>query len=140
MYLLIPYLLIALIGCGNKSTTVFSTTPKTQATELIKTGFTKEQRIIADQIISVFENDTPNIQYGYAENLYDGRGITAGRAGFTSATADMLEVIERYTARVPNNPLAIYLPRLKTLAIDESGSTKDLEGLERKWKEERKRR
>ena len=35
-----------------------------------------------------------------------GRGVTAGRAGFTSATADLLDVVERYTARVPGNPLA----------------------------------
>lgn len=125
--------LTTFIGCGNKTTaTSIPPSPKTEA--YLSTGFDKEQRIIADQIISIFENDTPNIQYGYAEKLYDGRGITAGRAGFTSATADMLEVIERFTTLTPNNPLAIYLPRLKKLAKNESGSTKGLEGLERKWK------
>jgi chitosanase len=140
MYFFIRYLLvlITLVGCGNKtsSTAVETATksPSSNKTNLVKIGFSKEQRIIADQIISVFENDTPKIQYGYAENLYDGRGITAGRAGFTSATADMLEVIERYTALTPDNSLAIYLPRLRVLAKNESGSTKGLEGLERKWK------
>jgi len=95
--------------------------------------FTQEQRIIADQIISVFENNTPEIQYGYAENLNDGRGITAGRAGFTSATGDLLLVVERYTQRVPGNPLARYLPRLRQLARAESGATAGLEGLEDAW-------
>ena len=83
----------------------------------------------------MFENDTPAIQYGYAENLHDGRGITAGRAGFTSATGDMLLVVERYTQRVPNNPLARYLSRLRELARDQSDSTVGLEGLETAWRE-----
>ncbi len=98
-------------------------------------GFTQEQRTIADQIISVFENNTPEIQYGYAENLDDGRGITAGRAGFTSATGDLLLVVERYTQRVPNNPLAVYLPRLRELARDENDSTTGLDGLNAAWRE-----
>lgn len=97
--------------------------------------FTQEQRIIADQIISVFENNIPEIQYGYVENLNDGRGITAGRAGFTSATGDLLLVVERYTQLVPNNQLAIYLPRLRELARDQSDSTTGLEGLETAWRE-----
>lgn len=95
--------------------------------------FTEEQRVLADQIISVFENNTPEIDYGYAENLDDGRGITAGRAGFTSATGDMLTVVERYTERVPGNPLAGYLPRLRELAAEESGAVDGLEGLESAW-------
>ena len=97
--------------------------------------FTPEQRNIADQIISVFENNTPVIQYSYAENLGDGRGITAGRAGFTSATSDMLEVIERYTEISPANSLAAYLPRLRELDETNSGSTQGLEGLVEIWAE-----
>jgi chitosanase len=50
----------------------------------------------AEQIISSFENSTTVIQYGYAENLHDGRGITAGRAGFTSGTDDLLAVVQLY--------------------------------------------
>jgi len=95
--------------------------------------FTDEQRVLADQIISVFENNTPEIDYAYAENLDDGRGITAGRAGFTSATGDMLIVVERYTLLIPGNPLAVYLPRLRELAAQESDSTDGLEGLEDAW-------
>ena len=119
-------ILVTLSSCGKGSIN-----PNTQDGIV----FSREQRIIADQIISVFENNTPVIQYGYAENLHDGRGITAGRAGFTSATGDMLEVIERYTIVVPNNPLAVYLPRLRELAESEDGSTQGLEGLEEIWHE-----
>jgi chitosanase len=36
------------------------------------------------QITSCFENDTPNLQWDYAEDLDDGRGWTCGIAGFTS--------------------------------------------------------
>src|SRR5579862_8416717 len=50
---------------------------------------TSAQRRRADQIISVFENDTIELQYGYTEELDDGRGLTAGRAGFTTATGDL---------------------------------------------------
>ncbi|MGE3802961.1 MAG: chitosanase, partial [Candidatus Kapaibacterium sp.] len=96
--------------------------------------FTSEQRRVADQIVSLFENDTTAIQYGYAENINDGRGITAGRAGFTTATGDLLLVVERYTNVVPANGLAQYLPRLRELADAESGSTSGLEGLEVAWK------
>jgi hypothetical protein len=39
------------------------------------------------QITSTFENSTLELQYDYVENIGDGRGITAGRAGFTSALA-----------------------------------------------------
>jgi chitosanase len=95
--------------------------------------FTAEQRLLADQIISVFENETPDIDYAYAENLDDGRGITAGRAGFTSATGDMLLVVERYTQLVPQNPLAVYLPRLRELAEAESEAVDGLENLITAW-------
>lgn len=97
--------------------------------------FDSQQRIVADQIISVFENNTPVIQYGYAKNLNDGRGITAGRAGFTSATGDMLAVIERYSAKVPVNYLAAYLPALRELSANRDSSTDQLNHLEISWRD-----
>jgi chitosanase len=98
-------------------------------------GLTPAQRRIADQIISVFENDTTELQYGYVEALEDGRGWTAGRAGFTTATGDLVLVVERYVARVPDSPLKTYLPRLKALAEAEDGSIEGLEGLSERWTE-----
>ncbi len=109
------------------------------------TGFNweKEQRLIADQFISIFENGVTTIQYGYAENIGDGRGITAGRAGFTSATGDMLIVINKYSKLKPNNPLVqytdelAYLVKLRYEIGDKKGSssTKNLGGLIEAWKE-----
>lgn len=129
------FIIMALFLVGYAYRTFNGSPPQEESATPGKAGFTAGQRVIADQIISVFENDTPEIRYGYAENLGDGRGITAGRAGFTSATADMLEVVERFTALEPENPLAAYLPRLRALAAHESGSTEGLEGLEQKWRE-----
>jgi len=119
-------LLMGMLGCSDDKVVKNNNDPSTVV-------FTEEQRVLADQIISVFENNTPEIDYAYAENLDDGRGITAGRAGFTSATGDMLIVVERYTQLVPENPLAVYLPRLRELAAQESGSVDGLENLENAW-------
>jgi chitosanase len=95
------------------------------------TDSTKKTR--AAEIISSFENSTTDIQYGYTAVLKDGRGITAGRAGFTTGTHDLLQVVQRYTANMPGNTLAQYLPALK--AVDGTDSIKDLDGLPKAWKQ-----
>jgi chitosanase len=87
----------------------------------------------AEALTSLFENSTTEIQYAYVEDIHDGRGFTAGRAGFTTATGDALEVIELYTMRVPANPLARYLPRLRVLAHAERGSVVGLGGFAAAW-------
>jgi len=91
-------------------------------------GLTAEQRSRADQLINNFEHGTTKFQYGTAEALDDGRGITFGRAGFTTKSGDGHELIERYVIANPGTPLAQYLPRLEVLARDESGSTDGLGG------------
>jgi chitosanase len=96
-------------------------------------ALTAEQKLRADQLISVFENDTIEIQYDYVEALDDGRGYTAGRAGFTTATGDALEVVERYAAEVPEAELAAYLSRLRELAAEESPAIDGLEGFPEAW-------
>ncbi|MDX2470059.1 MAG: chitosanase [SAR324 cluster bacterium] len=115
---------------------VFGCSSETTVSELgflVEGAFSPSQRIIADQAISVFENNSTTINYSYAEDLGDGRGITAGRAGFTSANGDMLEVIERYTVIDSDNSLADYVTELTSLAATESDSTAGLSGLETKW-------
>jgi chitosanase len=87
----------------------------------------------AEALLSVFENGTTEIQYGYAEALGDGRGITAGRAGFTSGTGDLVLVVRDYVAARPGTPLAAYLPRLEELARNWSGSTAGLGGFIEDW-------
>jgi chitosanase len=98
-------------------------------------GLTHAQRIRADKLISQFENSTSKIQYCYIEALDDGRGYTAGRAGFTSATGDLLEVAELYTRAVPDNPLEDLLPRLRELAANGDGSLEGLEALPGAWRD-----
>jgi chitosanase len=110
-------LAIALLGTGSASAA----------------GLTAGQRHRVDALISEFENSTQEIQYCYIEALDDGRGYTAGRAGFTSATADLLEVAERYTREVGANPLEELLPRLRELAQNEDGSLEGLERLPQAW-------
>ena len=85
-----------------------------------------DQRRRADELISAFENSTTEIDYAYAENLDDGRGVTAGRAGFTTATCDALEVVDIYSDRVGDNVLTPFLPELERLCADESGDTSAL--------------
>ena len=85
----------------------------------------------AAQITSTFENSTLELQYDYAENIGDGRGITAGRAGFTSATGDLLLLVRRYTELEPDNGLARYLPALE--AVNGTDSEAGLDGFEDAW-------
>jgi chitosanase len=96
-------------------------------------GLSPGQRRRADKLISQFENSTSKIQYCYIDALDDGRGYTAGRAGFTSATGDLLEVAERYTQIAGNNALVPLLPRLRELAANADGSIDGLETLPDAW-------
>jgi chitosanase len=89
-------------------------------------GLTTDQRRRADQLTSVFENSTPTLQYAYAEDIGDGRGITSGRAGFCTGTGDALVVVKRYTARRPSNALVRFLPELRRLADTASARTTGL--------------
>jgi chitosanase len=92
-----------------------------------RNGLSPAQRLRAEQLISLFENSTIEFQYGYAEVLGDGRGVTAGRAGFTTGTGDAYVVVQQYTNKVPKNPLAKYLPELKRLLTAENRD--DISGL-----------
>ncbi|WP_438485176.1 chitosanase [Streptomyces sp. S186] len=70
---------------------------------------------IAMQLVSSAENSSLDwkAQYAYIEDIGDGRGYTGGIIGFTSGTHDMLELVELYTKRQPDNVLAKYLPALR---------------------------
>lgn len=93
-----------------------------------------EQKRRAEQLTSLFENDSLEIQYGYCAALKDGRGFTAGRAGFTTSTDEVYQVVKVYTQQKPENVLVPYLPRLEELADQESASTSGLDGLPNAWK------
>jgi chitosanase len=85
------------------------------------------------QLTSLFENDTIDLQYGYAEDLGDGRGITSGVAGFTTADGDAYEVVRLYTKKSPNNLLAKYLPTMEKLAENGSDDTSKLKNYIKSW-------
>jgi len=64
------------------------------------------------ELVSTAENSTKKwtSSYAYIEDIDDGRGYTAGVVGWCSGTGDMLDLVERYTATTPGNPLQKYLP------------------------------
>ena len=124
---LVNYILIAL------GSIMLSNCNKQTENQDVPLSFDSSKKLVSDQIISVFENSTPIIQYNYIENLKDGRGFTAGRAGFTTATCDLLEVVNRYTQKVPNNVLASFIPKLKPLCNNNDSSTSGIINLPQAW-------
>lgn len=70
---------------------------------------------IAMRLVSSAENSSLDWrgQFGYIEDIGDGRGYTAGIIGFCSGTGDMLALVEHYTRLKPDNLLAKYLPALR---------------------------
>lgn len=73
---------------------------------------------MAFEITSTSENGTTDwtTAYSYIEDIGDKRGYTAGLVGVTSATGDMLVLVQNYSAVKPGNTLESYLPGLETCA------------------------
>ncbi|KAJ2848201.1 hypothetical protein IWW36_003443 [Coemansia brasiliensis] len=51
---------------------------------------------IALRLTNIYENGDTDFHYDYCENIEDGRGFTAGIAGFCTGTGDAWEVIQAY--------------------------------------------
>ncbi|GAA3350629.1 hypothetical protein GCM10020358_77310 [Amorphoplanes nipponensis] len=93
------------------------------------------KKAFALQLVSSAENSTLNWrgEFGYLEDIGDGRGYTGGIVGFCSGTSDMLALVTEYTRRVPGNKLARYLPALR--AVDGSDSHAGLDpGFPAAWR------
>jgi chitosanase len=73
------------------------------------------EKEIAMELVSSAENSTLDWrqEFGYIEDIGDGRGYTAGLIGFCSGTGDMLELVRSYVAAKPRDPLARFLPALR---------------------------
>jgi chitosanase len=73
------------------------------------------KKAIAMALVSSAENSSLDwkAQYKYIEDIGDGRGYTAGIIGFCSGTGDMLDLVELYNQRKPNNVLSKFLPALR---------------------------
>ncbi|MFD7814635.1 chitosanase [Streptomyces sp. NPDC059785] len=91
---------------------------------------------IAMRLVSSAENSSLDwqAQYGYIEDIGDGRGYTAGIIGFCSGTSDMLALVELYTDREPGNVLAGYLPALRRVNGGDSHEGLD-PGFPAAWRE-----
>ncbi|MFP2926350.1 chitosanase [Pyxidicoccus sp. 3LG] len=81
-------------------------------------GLTANQKKVSEALTSIWENDTPTIDYAYSENINDGRGYTNGRAGFCTGTGDAIQVIQCYVnlrSAANGNLMAKYMPGLTTI-------------------------
>jgi chitosanase len=77
---------------------------------------------IAQQIVCSAENSSLDwrAQYGYIEDIGDGRGYTGGLIGFCSGTGDMLDVVERCVADSQGSALAGFVPALRRVVGSDS--------------------
>ena len=64
------------------------------------------------QMTTTLENSGTQLQWNYAENINDGRGITFGCIGFCTGTYDGNILVKYYTTLNTNNPLVKYIPAL----------------------------
>ncbi|MFF2525307.1 chitosanase [Streptomyces liangshanensis] len=140
----LPHALLGLTLVAIPATAVANTAPAPAGVTATSAGVRAAAAIglddpakkeIAMQLVSSAENSSLNwkAQYGYIEDIGDGRGYTAGIIGFCSGTHDMLELVELYTQRVPGNALAKYLPALR--AVDGTDSHSGLgSGFVSAWK------
>lgn len=93
------------------------------------------QKRKAEMLTSIWENSTAVLQYAYCENIDDGRGYTAGRAGFCSGTGDAVLVVRCLDqATSGQNPMHKYLGELTALEtrFNDTGEDQDkTSGLDR---------
>ncbi|KAJ2553454.1 hypothetical protein EV175_002931 [Coemansia sp. RSA 1933] len=89
---------------------------------------------IAIMITGIYENGDTESHYDYCEDVSDGRGFTAGIAGFCTGTGDAWMVIEEYKNKTGSfgdfEPMAADLEKY---AKDGSGSTAGLDDYCRVW-------
>lgn len=74
---------------------------------------------MAFEIVQTAENSTTDwtSTYSYIQDIGDDRGYTGGLVGFTSATGDMLQLVQAYVAAKPtSNTLASYVSGLQQCA------------------------
>lgn len=92
------------------------------------------QKEIAQRLVSSAENSSLDwrAQYGYIEDIRDGRGYTAGIIGFTTGTGDLLQVVGRYSELAPGNPLEQFVGPLRQ--VNGSDSLNGLEDLPDAWR------
>lgn len=115
MTLSVCALFLLLSACGDGRGATSAPTSNTAIIDGSNDLANPASKEIAMKLVSSAENSSLDwrAQYGYIEDIRDGRGYTAGIIGFTSGTGDMLELVQAYTTQVAGNPLAIFLPALR---------------------------
>lgn len=110
-------LLAACGGGGGSAITYPAPAPPAAVVDSASNLADPASKEIAMELVSSAENSSLDwrAQYGYIEDINDGRGYTGGIIGFTSGTGDMLELVQTYTLHVSANPLAAFLPALRAV-------------------------
>ncbi|KAJ2746132.1 hypothetical protein GGI20_001617 [Coemansia sp. BCRC 34301] len=91
-------------------------------------------RTLALKVTNIYENGDPNFHYDYCENLHDGRGFTAGIAGFCSGTGDAWEVVQAYHKLTGgSDEFSRYDSVLRKYSESGSDSTSGLDGYCALW-------
>ena len=83
-------------------------------------------------ISNVFEVGGCEPDYGYVEDLGDGRGYTVTQYGFCTYNDEVAQVIGRYARFVPDTDLKCFLPHLPPLAPGKQALT----GFPAAWRKE----
>ena len=85
------------------------------------------------QLTSIFENSSLDLNYTYVANIGDQRGWTFGFPGFTSGTYSGTFFLEEYRRQRRDNPLNQFLPAFRRIDAgphDSEGRNPDTTGLE----------
>ncbi len=102
------------------------------ATALPTTSSAAPKRTI-QQLTSIFENSTLDLQYTFVANIGDQRGWTFGFSGFTSGTYSGTFFLEEYRRHRRKNALNRFLPAFRRIDAgphDSEGRNPDTSGLE----------
>jgi len=113
----------SIIGIGVLGTVLLFTARTSEASPLIANTYSEVQQSTILSLTSIAENSQTTFDWGYAENIGDGRGITFGIIGFTSGTYDGTMLIQRINELDSSNVLTSYLPAFE--AIDASPHNSD---------------
>lgn len=118
LYIILPIAVIAIAVCAFMQVNMSGSHTRT-VTSSITSGRLRHE---AYALVSSAKNSTTDYadQYGYIEDIKDGRGYTGGIIGFTSATGDMLAVVQRYADLGGTGDVIDYMPALKALAGTDS--------------------
>jgi len=83
---------------------------------------TPDQKRRAESLMSIWENSQITKAYSYAENIQDGRGVTFGWYGATTADGDAIPLVQEFERRHPNNPLSPFMDQVLAKNVtDETG-------------------